>query len=480
MRKHTLLFVLACAAMLYSAAQPGQVRKLDGSRIAVGDIDKLITRLMKEAGVTGLNLGIINENKVMYVKSYGWKDKAKAELIDTSTIFYAASFSKAVFGYLVMQLVDEGKIDLDKPIHQYLDKPIPDYVDYKDLAGDDRWKLITARHCLSHTTGFPNWRFLNPKGNRKLEFFFAPGARYAYSGEGLVLLQLAIENATGRKLEDMMQEKVFKPIGMTRTSYVWHPVFDNNYATGYDGDENPVLIKKRNNANAAGSMVTTIADYCRFISAVMQGKGLTKKSKEEMIKSQVRINSVGQFPSLRTDTTSVNDNIQLSYGLGWGVLMSPYGQAFFKEGHDDGWEHYNINFSDKKTAIIIMTNSSNGESIFKEALEKIIGDTFTPWKWENYRPYRRVMQVDSTMLREYTGSYKDGEMDFRIALENGILKLQAPKGGLPNVVLYMESKDKFFIRGVDITLTFSRNNRGEVEKLMVNDGQDDMAFKKVD
>jgi CubicO group peptidase (beta-lactamase class C family) len=479
MKKSTCLILLTCLSAFYINAQDQPVKKLDGSGISTTDIDKLINQLMKDADVTGLNLGIINNNKVAYVKSYGWKDKAKGELIDTATIFYAASFAKAVFGYLVMQLVQENKIDLDKPIYQYLDKPIPEYVDYKDLAGDDRWKLITARHCLSHTIGFPNWRFLNPKGNRKLEFFFTPGTRYAYSGEGLALLQLAIEKATGRKLEDMMQEKVFQPIGMTRTSYIWQPAFDANHAIGYDGDGNPLPVRKRNNANAAGSMVTTIADYSRFISAIMQGKGLTPSMKKEMIHSQIRINSKAQFPSLRTDTTSDNNKIQLSYGLGWGVLMSPYGKAFFKEGHDDGWEHFNINFTDKGTAIIIMTNSSNGESIFKEALEKIIGDTFTPWRWENYTPYRLAMKVDSTVLREYTGIYEEGKMKFSVALENGILKLRVPEAGLPNAGLYMESKDRFFIRGVDITARFIRNNAGDIEKIMVNDGSDDMEFKRV-
>src|SRR5690349_17525347 len=162
---------------------------------------------MDTAEVTGLNLGIINDNSISYVKSYGYKN-ARKELIDTSTCFYAASLAKPLFAYIVMQLVDENVIDLDKPLYTYLDKPIPGYESYKDLSGDDRWKLITARHCLSHTTGFPNWRWANPNGNEKLEIFFTPGSRYAYSGEGLVLLQFVIENITHKRLEDLAQERV--------------------------------------------------------------------------------------------------------------------------------------------------------------------------------------------------------------------------------------------------------------------------------
>ena len=129
-------------------------------------------------------------------------------------------------------------------------------------------------------------------------------------------------------------------------------------------------------------METTIADYSRFISAVLEGKGLTPKSKQEMFRPQIPILTKHQFPSLNNDTTSENKKIQLSYGLGWGLLNSPHGRAFFKEGHDDGWEHFNINFMDKKISIIMMTNSSNGESIFKEMLERVIGDVYTPWQWE--------------------------------------------------------------------------------------------------
>jgi CubicO group peptidase (beta-lactamase class C family) len=78
---------------------------------------------------------------------------------------YGASLSKSLFAVLVMQLVEAGKLNLDKPIYTYLPKPIPEYEDYKDLNTDSRWKLLTARHCLAHTTGFPNWRQFNPKEN---------------------------------------------------------------------------------------------------------------------------------------------------------------------------------------------------------------------------------------------------------------------------------------------------------------------------
>ena len=119
----------------------------------------------------------------------------------------------------------------------------------------------------------------------------------------------------------------------------------------------------------------------------MQKKGLNKKLYNEMFSSQIKINSKVQFPTITEETTTENEAIDLSYGLGWGLLKCKYGKAFFKEGHDDAWRNYNINFIDKGISIIIMSNSANGELIFKELLEVVIGDTFTPWQWESYFPY---------------------------------------------------------------------------------------------
>ena len=393
--------------MLFSyspAAQQIIISRPDGTSLTTASIDANVKRLMDTAGVTGLCLSIINDNKIAYVKSYGYSNKAANQLNDTATYFDAASFAKPLFVYLVMQFVDKGIINLDKPLYTYLPKPLPDYENYKDLSGDDRWKLITARNCLNHTTGFPNWRQLNPRNNQKLEIFFTPGERYAYSGEGIYLLQFVLETITKRQLEDLAQQNIFKPLGMHRTSFVWQPSFENNFAVGHDVSEDILPKNKRTNANAAGSMETTIADYSRFIAAVMRGDRLTKKSKQEMLSPQIGIYTKRQFPSLNYDTTSANRKIQLSYGLGWGLFHSPYGWVFFKEGHDDGWEHYCINFPDKGMSVIIMTNSSNGESIFKELVEKITGLTI-PWEWEGYVPYKMSINVPTGILAAYVGMY---------------------------------------------------------------------------
>ncbi len=349
---------------------------------------------MDTANVQGLDVAILNKGKTVFIKSYGFKNKLKQELLDTNSVMYAASFSKAVFGYLTMKLVEDNILDLDKPLYKYLSKPLPEYEYYADLKSDDRWKLITTRMCLSHTTGLPNTRWLHPTTGIEdtlgvIKIYFLPGTKYAYSGEGFKLLQFVEEEITKKTIEQLAQEKIFKPFGMTRSGYIWYPHFDENYAIGHL--ENDVLNpkKKRTVPVSGGSLVATITDYAKFIEAVMQQKGLGEKFYREMLSKQIAIYSTSQFPSITDEVTNENKAIGLSYGLGWGLLNCKYGRAFFKGGHDDAWRNYNINFMDKGISIIIMTNSANGNLIFKELLEKLIGDTFTPWKWQGYYPYNQ-------------------------------------------------------------------------------------------
>jgi CubicO group peptidase (beta-lactamase class C family) len=147
---------------------------------------------------------------------------------------------------------------------------------------------------------------------------------------------------------------------------------------------------KDNDARAASTLETTLDDYTLFTKAVLKKKIIKESTTKEMFSPQIRIRSIQQFGPLGLRDSTTNDNIRLSYGLGWGLLQSPYGTGAFKEGHGDGFQHYSIIFPQQGTGIIIMTNSDNGESIFKELLEIAIGDKYTPWYWEQYIPYNQT------------------------------------------------------------------------------------------
>ena len=369
------------------------IKRIDGSKISTDSLQAKVEYLMKAANVSGIAISVFNNNKPVFSKTFGLADVQKNIPFQETSVMYAASFAKMVFAYIAMQYVQEKVIDLDKPLVEYLKKPLPDYKiigrrrGYHDLKNDKRYEKITARMCLTHTSGFPNWRWF--EADKKLKIIFDPGTRYSYSGEGLYLLQFVIEQVTGKDYETISKERVFTPMGMPNTSQVWQSRFDSSICYGHNIKGEPYELMKWKEASAGGSMSTTLDDYTKFYTAFINRKGLSKKSLRTMTSTQVRIRSRRQFgPLARLDSTE-NDNIQLGYGLGVGVFKTPYGNAFFKEGHDDGWGHYSICFPGKKIAIIIMTNNDNGESIFSALLAYAIGDTFTPCQWEGYIPYNQ-------------------------------------------------------------------------------------------
>ncbi|MFT3750112.1 MAG: serine hydrolase domain-containing protein [Agriterribacter sp.] len=391
------LFIYTLSALLlimHSTDDFAQsIRRIDGSSVNANQLDQQVQEMMKEAKVTGLCLTVFNNNQPVFSKAYGYAIAATRQPMTSSTALYALSLSKAVFSYIIMQLVDEKKIDLDKPLVTYLPRSLMTYTfpgklaSYKDLEGDERYKKITARMCLDHTTGFPNFRWFEP--DKKLRIKFEPGSRVSYSGEGMYLLQMVIREITGKDLESLAKQYVFEPCGMTTSSYVWQPVYEKAYAVGHDTKNDSTFFPRRTVANAAGSLTTTMDEFNRFYTMLINNKRLSKKSFNEMTHSQIRIRSLKQFGPLSWKDSTLNDDIKLGYGLGYVVLESPCGRAYFKEGNDMGWGHYSIAYPEKKIAIVILTNSDNGESIFKDLLKEAIGDVYTPWYWENYIPWNQ-------------------------------------------------------------------------------------------
>ena len=374
---------------LQANAQP--IQRIDGSSITAKALDQKVTAMIDSAKVTGLCLTVYNNNRPVFTKAYGLAKAASKQPMTTHTELYGLSLSKAVFAHLVMQLVDEKVIALDTPLVHYLPKSLMEYAwpgrlgKYTDLEGDDRYKKITARMCLTHTTGFPNFRWFEP--DKKLRIKFEPGSRVSYSGEGLYLLQMVLQTITGKDLEELARKYLLDPTGMSQSSYVYQPYFEKEYAVGHAPNGDSTMFPRRPASNAAGSLTTTMDDFNKFYTTLINGKLLSPASFKAMTSTQIRIRSVKQFGPLSWKDSTLNDNIQLGYGLGFITLQSPYGRAYAKEGHDEGWGHYCIAFPDKKIAIVIMTNSDNGERIFKDLLATAIGDVYTPWYWENYIPW---------------------------------------------------------------------------------------------
>jgi CubicO group peptidase (beta-lactamase class C family) len=357
-------------------------------------IDSEVGKIMNRTHAKGMAVVVIDHGQVSYVQSYGIRN-TKGDPLTTDTVMYGASLTKTVFAYTVMQLVDQGRLNLDTPIKNDLDKPLPSYGPdpvfpdkygpYKDLADDLRWERITPRMCLTHSTGFNNFWFVEP--DRKLHIHFDPGTHFSYSGEGLILLQFVIEH--GRKAQGLgldvgdLTRTNFDHLGMTRTSLIWQSNGqDPNVADGWNDQGQPQPHEKRSKVRVAGSMNTTISDLSKFTAALVSGDGLSPVSFAEMTKPQLHITVAHQFPLFQPDLPLNEQRKDLYAGLGVVVFDGPQGHGFYKGGHDGQTANTMVCIKASQRCVLILSNDVRSEAGFAELVGFILGDTGVPYDWE--------------------------------------------------------------------------------------------------
>ena len=348
-------------------------------------IDAEAARLMAATQAQGLAVAVIDDGRVVHVGAYG-KRNAAGEPLLPDTVMYGASLTKAVFAYWVMQLVEDGKLELDRPLADYLDRPLPAYsgflspYSWQHLAGDNRWRKLTARMLLTHSSGFANFAFLEP--DRRLRMHFDPGTRYAYSGEGLILLQFVLERGLQLDVGAEIQRRVFAPFGMTRTGMMWRPDFRPNLADGWTVDGKAEPHDERSKVRVAGSMDTTIADMARFAAGYVNGAGLSPASAAVLTQAHLPITTATQFPTLQPELPPAQRRPDLAAGLGVVVFDGPQGAAFFKGGHNESTGNTWVCVKAGKRCVVVLANDVRAERAFPRLVEFILGETGAPWRWE--------------------------------------------------------------------------------------------------
>jgi CubicO group peptidase (beta-lactamase class C family) len=286
-----------------------------------------------------------------------------------------------------MQLVDQRKLDLDKPLAQDLPQPLAEYKadaagkygPYDHLANDPRARKITARHCLTHSPGFHNFWFAEP--DRRLRIHFEPGSRYSYSGEGFILLQSVIERGLGLDV-GMLTRQLFAQLGMTRTSLIWRDDFRANLADGWNDQGVPGPHDERGKVRAAGSMDTTITDMARYAAGLVRGAGLSRRARRELTRPQLAIRTAHQFPVFAPDAPAGGQRAGLQAGLGLIVFRGPQGAGFFKGGHNEQTANTLVCLEKNQRCVVLLANDVRVEAAFAELVRFLLGDTGVPYEWE--------------------------------------------------------------------------------------------------
>lgn len=353
-----LLLVAISAAVVLFVSSSGQEN-------AVKKMDQIAPQLLERYQVPGEALGLVWNGEVVWSAGYGLADKERDVPVTGDTVFQVASISKALTSWGVMKLVENGRLDLDAPVEQYLTRwhlPPSSY----DSSG------VTIRRLLSHSAGLsvhgypglpPDVQLPsleeslsgNNGGAGEVRITMEPGAQFSYSGGGFTLLQLIIEEVTGESFSAYMQREVLDPLGMVHSSFEWRADLRPATAVAY-GETGAPLPNYLFTEKAAAGLYTTAPDLARFVAAEMPGPHGEPAGR-----------GVLSPDTLNLMFTRVID----SQGLGQGVGRLPDGsESISHGGANAGWRGFIRAYPRWGVGVVVLTNSDNGDNLLGDVLNE--------------------------------------------------------------------------------------------------------------
>jgi CubicO group peptidase (beta-lactamase class C family) len=314
--------------------------------IDVSKIDSFITSQVDAKKIIGVSVSIVNHDKIVYSGHFGKKNTVLEEKVNKHTMYDLASLSKPVFSFFILKQVEKGVLDLDKPLYQYLPNP--------DISYDDRYKKITARIALCHSTGFPNWR----KKNDSLTISFQPGSEYGYSGEGYEYLKNVLAHllkTDDKGLDSIFQKEVAKPLGIDNFSYTWRKSYTKNKAYGHIenqptnnsyGKSKSFFKEQGPNLFASSySLYATSDGFAKFLIGLIQKKVLKPETFDELLRPQTEMPI---FPDTKTHRSL------LSF-----TKNTPDGLRYFHTGDNGDFQAWTHFYPNNGFGIVILTNGDN-------------------------------------------------------------------------------------------------------------------------
>ncbi len=366
----------------------------DTAWIPSDDLVRDLPRLMRIAGVPGVAIAVVDRGALVWGRGFGVKNILARDPVLEDTLIDAASMTKPVFAYVVMQLAGEKRLDLDAPLVAYR-RP-------NHLGSDPNLDRITARHVLAHSTGLPNW------ASEPLVTSSAPGSGYTYSGEAFIWLQLVVETIMGMGLGSVMQAKLFGPAGMAHSSFGWDaeiaraavfghseppegetklppqptrelgdrllraaarrgkPIASWTYEDSVDAmrETDPKTPPSTHDllANSAGGLLMTASDYAKFMALMM----------DRRVRAAWEIGDAAR-QAMHSPQLPVRGH-DISRGLGWGLVQSSAGPLFQHSGSNYGvFKTLGVGDARNGRAIVVFTNGANGNALAARIVRQATG-----------------------------------------------------------------------------------------------------------
>ncbi|MEL7122848.1 MAG: serine hydrolase domain-containing protein [Bacteroidota bacterium] len=338
------------------------VKAVDGSKVNTADLNQRIQYLMDSIDMPGLSMAIINDKEIVYHEVFGVQNIETKDLVNKESIFEGASLSKPIFAYFAMKMVDQGILDLDKPLHDYYPHPAIDSASYED------YKKITPRMVLSHSSGFPNFS----KG-QKISLPFEPGKGFMYSGEAYQYLTAIIGNLNGvgwkDKFNAIFEREVTQPLGMKNTSFLWNDHLAKHKVYGHkDGKptDNNTGGWSGKTFNSFTSIHSEASEYALFIQAMLKREGLSADSFDQMLSPQNKF---------KEDSELYQETGQNAWGLGFAQKPTENGLMHLHTGNNHDFQAYSMFIMEQGYGLVLFTNSDKLLP-FVQGLENVLGTQF--------------------------------------------------------------------------------------------------------
>ncbi|MCC5911052.1 MAG: beta-lactamase family protein [Clostridiaceae bacterium] len=357
-------------------------------------LEAKVPQLLAKYNIPGAAISIIEDGEVKWVGTFGYGNIDEEIEITRDTVFQVASISKSATAVGIMKLVEEGRIELDAPIESYVTRWSVPESEYNNSH-------VTVKNLLSHTAGlsvgggYPGYHPSTQLptieesltgvegGSRPVEIIYEPGTKFSYSGGGYSLLQLLIEEVTGKTFNDYMKTNVLKAADMNNSSFQWEEFLQDKTATAYDKDLNQLpnyLFAEK----AAAGLYTTIDDMNKFMitqidsySGIHEGSLLSKETMQQMHAPVMQVEGLEGFIYQKT-------------ALGHFVNMEEDGIKLIS--HDGGNKGWKANFTmipDRESGIVILTNGDNGTYLLNEVLNA--------WQYTTLGTYRSFDKLQHTV-----------------------------------------------------------------------------------
>jgi CubicO group peptidase (beta-lactamase class C family) len=414
-------------------------------------IDATVAPYFKADG-PGATLIVVREGKTLLRKAYGMADVAGKVPMRPDATLRLGSLTKQFTAVAIMLLADEGKLATTDPITRFL----PDY--------PTQGRLITVEHLLTHTSGIVSYTgkpdFLSRARRdmsvtQMIEYFkndpieFAPGTRYAYNNSGYFLLGVIIEKLSGQPYAKFVEQRIFVPLGMEHTAYESHERALTLRALGHEKTDKGFRLSQPLSMLqpfAAGALVSTVDDLARWDAAITAGKLLTPASWKQV------------FTAYR-----LADGKSTNYGYGWDVGSLRGVPSIAHGGNINGFATYAVRIPQEKVYVALLTNSEDGMAapsmVASKAAAVAIGKPFPDFK---------AIPITKAALDAVTGTYQIDESTTRVLRREGDRLVMQRSGSAP-VGLLPYATDSFFIPESIDSLTFGRDEKGQVNRVTLHD-----------